>query len=49
MVLHCAILPDLGAVAESIGTRRRVGIIRTEVLVVIMLSSQLTAQVGADY
>jgi hypothetical protein len=49
MVLHCAILPVLGATAESIGAPRGLGTIRTEVLVVIVLSSQVTAQVGADY
>jgi hypothetical protein len=47
-VVHRAIVPDLEAAAESIGTRRRDGLIRAEVLVVITLSSQATAQVGAD-
>jgi hypothetical protein len=44
---HCAIVSDVGAAAESLGARRRDGSIRAEVLIVIMLSSQATAQVGA--
>jgi hypothetical protein len=45
-VAHWAIASDVRAAGESIGAPRRGGLGRAEVLIVIMLSSQATAQVG---